>query len=347
MSFRHWVSIVSFITVILLVIFSWQDIVRALDLLWRVQWWVIALIIPVQVFSYYASGEILVSFLRAKKELMHVKPLEIVRFSLEFNFVNHVLPSGGLSGISYANWRFKHLGVSSARITLAQALRFIVTFVAYLILLLISLLFLALDGNVSRLMILFASSISTLIVLSTLLFVYIISSTNRVRTIARQLTNALNAVLNRFLRKRKNIIAEARVENFFMQMHADYIEVKHNPRQLRRPLAWGFAFIIFDIMLFFLVFASFGQFVNPAALLVAYGLAGVAGAFVVTPGGAGAYEAVMISVLASAGVSQGTAILGILLARVILIIMTIGTGYIFYQMALLKFGKDGINPTRR
>lgn len=341
MSFRHWVSILSFVAVLVLIVFSWHDIVQAFGLLQRTQWWIIALVVPVQIFSYYASGEILVSFLRAKKELLHLKPLQVARFSLEFNFVNHVLPSGGLSGISYANWRFKQLGVSTARITLAQAMRFIVSFAAYVALLMISILLLAIDGNVNRLMLTFAASLSTLIVLSTLLFVYVVSSTSRSRTIARQITNAANAVIRRFAKKSKHSVQLEKVEHFFLQMHADYVEIRHNPRQLIRPLVWGFVFIILDVMLFFLVFASFGQFVNPAALLVAYGLAGVAAVFVATPGGAGAYEAVMISVLASTGISQGTTIVGILLARVILLVMTIGSGYIFYQLALIKFGKNG------
>ena len=78
---------------------------------------------------------------------------------------------------------------------------------------------------------------------------------------------------------------------------------------------------------------------NPASLLIAYGLAGVAGFFVVTPGGAGAYEFAMVSFLTSAGVHSGVTIAGILLARVLLILTTIITGYIFYQLAILKYGK--------
>ena len=123
-------------------------------------------------------------------------------------------------------------------------------------------------------------------------------------------------------------------------MHRDYLQLRKAPEQLRAPLLWSFAFIIFEILLFVIVFASFGQFVNPAALLVAFGFAGFVSIFVATPGGAGAYEAVMISFLAGAGVNQGTAIVGVIMARVILIIMTIVTGYIFYQMALLKYGRD-------
>jgi uncharacterized membrane protein YbhN (UPF0104 family) len=66
----------------------------------------------------------------------------------------------------------------------------------------------------------------------------------------------------------------------------------------------------------------------------------VAGFFVVTPGGAGAYEAIMVAFLAIAGLDQGTSIAGILLTRVIILLGTIGFGYLFYQHAILKYGRS-------
>jgi len=48
----------------------------------------------------------------------------------------------------------------------------------------------------------------------------------------------------------------------------------------------------------------------------------------------------MISFLTSAGVPAGIALAGVLLARVLLLMGTIATGYIFYQLALVRYGKD-------
>jgi uncharacterized membrane protein YbhN (UPF0104 family) len=79
--------------------------------------------------------------------------------------------------------------------------------------------------------------------------------------------------------------------------------------------------------------------VNPAPILIAYGVASSAGFFVFTPGGAGAYEAIMIGFLAIAGLNKGTAIAGIVLTRTILLLGTIILGYLFYQHALVKYGK--------
>ena len=55
----------------------------------------------------------------------HISRLEQTRIALELNLVNHIFPSGGVSGISYTSWRMHKLGVSSARSTFAQVIRYV------------------------------------------------------------------------------------------------------------------------------------------------------------------------------------------------------------------------------
>lgn len=76
-------------------------------------------------------------------------------------------------------------------------------------------------------------------------------------------------------------------------------------------------------------------------------MASIAGLVVVTPGGTGAFEAVMIGFLAISGVNRGEAIAGIVLTRVILLLGTIVLGYAFYQRAILKYGKYKHTVTKR
>ena len=52
------------------------------------------------------------------------------RMALELNFVNHTLPSGGVSGISYMTWRLGKLGVSPGRAASAQVVRYVAGFIA-------------------------------------------------------------------------------------------------------------------------------------------------------------------------------------------------------------------------
>ena len=96
---------------------------------------------------------------------------------------------------------------------------------------------------------------------------------------------------------------------------------------------------ILDVGLIWVSFWALGSVVDPAVLFVAFGIASIAGALSVTPGGAGVYEAVMVAFLAATGVPPDVAIAGTLLARVILLAATIVFGYAFYQLTVFKYGK--------
>jgi uncharacterized protein (TIRG00374 family) len=170
--------------------------------------------------------------------------------------------------------------------------------------------------------------------------IFLVSSQRRMDKFATWLVR----IVNKFVRKltfgrRQRVMQRKGVQKFFDDMHTDYVALRHDKRVLIKPFIWGLLFNIADVALFMITFWALGVYANPAPILIAYGVAAMTGFFVITPGGAGAYEAVMVAFLAVAGLSQGTAIAGILLTRVILLLGTIALGYIFYQHAIIKYGK--------
>ena len=50
----------------------------------------------------------------------------------------------------------------------------------------------------------------------------------------------------------------------------------------------------------------------------------------------------MVLMLTSAGIMGATVIAGVLLARMILILLTISSGYVFYHLALRKYGANSV-----
>lgn len=341
-------SVVTIVLIAVILYFSRHELVHAWELLERVNIWILLLMIPAQMLVYYAGGEMIFSYLRSKKSIKRLKPQTLARMALELNFVNHVLPSGGVSGISYMNWRLGLYGVSASRATLAQVVRHAMGFVAFMVLLAISVLAVTIDGNINRWIIL----VSAILVgsMTTILFglVYLISSKHRMEIFGGWLVRNVNRLVRKvtFGRKRKLLKANI-VDTYFGEMHRDYLALMHDKRVLIKPLLWGFVYTIGDVALFVIAFWALGSPVNPAPILIAYGVASLAGFFVATPGGAGAYEAIMISFLALAGITQGIALAGILLTRVILLIGTIVLGYLFYQHAILNYGNGKQRPPVR
>lgn len=348
LSFRTWLSVITIVLVIVLLYVSRHQLEHAWRLLSEVNLWLLALVIPITAASYLASGEMIFSYLRQKRLITHIKSWTLMRVSLELNFVNHVLPSGGVSGVSYLNWRMGKLGVSTSRATMAQAVRYVAGFAAMTTLLAISVLMVTIDGSVNRWIILMSSALVSVMIVATAGLVYLVKSPARMHHFASWLEGWVNTTVRRMTHgKKRRIINGEKLIVFLDDMHEDYVSLSQDKRILIQPYLWGIGFTIIEIALFYATFLALGSVVNPASILIAYGLASLTGFAVVTPGGAGAYEAVMVMVLATAGVREGQAIAGIVLARVIILLVTIVLGYVFYQLTLMKYGTRNSAKTDR
>jgi len=337
MSFRRWLNVATIVLIVVILYFSRHELVMAWNLLERVNLWILLLIIPLQFVSYYATGAMIFSYLRAIGELKKVRSIETTQMALELNFVNHVLPTGGVSGASYMTWRLGKLGVSSGRATLAQVVRFGATFAAFLGLLLLAVLAITLDGNINRLTILVSSGLASVILFGALIVVYMISSQARLHFFSRWISRIVNGAWRHVFRRKTVLLSQEVIEEFFADLHNDYVALKGNPKVLLRPFIWGIVFNLAEIAAFFVAFLALGTLVNPAPILIAVGISSLAGFFLVTPGGAGGYEALMILFLSSAAVAAGTAVAAVLLTRVIMIVLTLSSGYFFYHRALKKY----------
>jgi len=341
MSFRAWLSVVTFILIGVIIFFARHELAHAWRLLEQVNIWILLLLIPGQLLVYFASGEMMFSYLRAKKSIEKASPLALARMSLEMNFVNHILPSGGVSGISYMGWRLGHLGVSPGRAIMAQMVRFAMGFVAFIALLIIAVIVVTIDGNINRWIILVSSALAGLMIGAIVVGAFLLSSHRRMVVFAHWLTKTANRLVKKVTFGRvKSVLIYEKVEVFFTELQHDYDALMRDKRVLAKPLMWGVVYTLADVSLFMITFWALGEPVNPAPILIAYGVATSAAFFVVTPGGAGAYEALMVAFLALAGISQGAAIAGIVLTRVFVLLGTIGLGYLFYQHAIIKYGKS-------
>lgn len=336
-------TIISFITILLLALLvfaSQKEIIHAWKLMSNANMAILIFLIPLQILTYYAVGEMMFSYLRAKGSLKNVSRTTLTRMALELNFVNHLLPSGGVSGVSYMTWRFGHLQVSPAKATMAQLVRYIIGFIAYLILLFVAVIVITLDTGADRMIILSTSVMTCTIVFLILFSLYIISDTVRLRKFAHWVTRAINRIFSFLSRRKRIVVTYERVEHFLIEFRNDYRELMRDKRVLLKPLLWGLIFNIADTTMFLVGFWALGYNVNPAAIIIAYGVASFAGFLIFTPGGAGAYEAIMISVLSASGAPREASIAAVVLVRVILLLGTIVTGYIFYQLTVMKYGKS-------
>ena len=340
MSFRAWVSVITGVLLVAIVFFAWPEIVAAYQLLGQANGWVLSLMVPVLFISFLATGEMIFSYLRFKGQLHHLGIFQTARIAFELNFVNHALPSGGAAGFSYLGWLLRHHGVRPGRATMAQFVRFAMTFVAFVVLLIGALMILIIDQSIERTALLLSLMMMLLAVAVLVGGVYLISKRSRLMKFSSRLTKIVNRFVKLVTRgKRTDVLDRAILDRFFDEIHKDYEELLRDKKILARPFVWAVVATLAEVMLLYIAFLSLGVHINPAMLLVAFGVSTTVGMISVTPGGAGLYEAIMIALLTSAGVAADVAIAGTLLARVIVVTMSIVLGYVFYQLTIMKYGK--------
>lgn len=341
MSTKGWISLGTVVFLAIILFFARHDLVMAWELLQKVNVWILALVVPVLFIDYMAVGGMIFSYLKVKDPKLKISPFTLARLSLELNFVNHALPSGGLSGVAYMNWRLGKFGVSSGRASMAQVVRFVVGFMAYLVLLVLAVLIVTIDGQVNRWVILVSSLLMFVMVSFIVGMIYLVNNGRRIERFARKLAQFANSVVKKItFGKIKHPVKAEKLEAALSEMHEDYLEIKRNKRVLARPFMWALIFTITDVAVFWITFWALGHPVNPAPIFIAYGISTLAGLVVITPGGAGVYEALMVAFLAIAGLSPGLTLAGVLLARVMMLLLAIGGGFIFYQKALHDSGTD-------
>lgn len=337
---RFWLNIVTFVLIFAVLWAARGELVQAWHLLGNVNIWVLLLIIPVQFASYYASTEIFFTYLRGRGQLRDVSPLKGTAIALEFNFVNHVFPSAGVSGASYMIWRLGKLGVSAGQAAMSQLINYLMLGSTFMAMMVLALLWAVVENRAAN-WIVMATTIAVVLLVAVIVFgSYLIGSRERLMSFARWLTRRTNWLVSRItFGRRKKVLDIRRVEDFFADFYDDFQAIKANKGLLKGPIIWGFVSNILDVLLIAVAFWALGYAVNLPILLISFGASAVGSFLVVTPGGVGAYEAVMIGVLVAGGMDGGVASAGVLLARVILVVGTIVCGVFAYQAALRKYGQ--------
>lgn len=336
MKWKIWLNLITFVALALIIWLARGDIVHVFRHLQDLNVWVLALMIPAQFLVYTTLAKLFYHFFRGTGSPVPLRTL--IAPMIELNFVNHVFPSGGVSGFSYLTLRLKPFGVSTARSTLAQLARFAFMFMSFIALLFIALLMLAFEGHTSSVMVLVVSTIAFTMLFATTVLIYVIGSEDRIASFTTALARFLNRIIHTFRRRHPETISLRTVKKTFLELHKDYIIIRQDVHRLRKAMWWGFLACSAELLLLYIAFLAHGVWVNPGAVIVAYVVANLIGFIAILPGGIGLYEPLMTAVLISGGVEPGLALSATLVYRVISLLLSLVTGYALYQRAVHRYG---------
>lgn len=335
---RRWKLILNIVTLAalgLLVFLIRDDIVETFRNLKNVHAWMLLLLIPLQMVNYHAQTRLYQQLFAIVGNRLSYKKL--FKASLELNFVNHVFPSGGVTGISYFTLRLRQgRELSSGKATFIHVMKIALYFIAFEVLLVFAVLCLALMGRVNGLVILTAGSLSTLLLVGTLLFIYIIGSRQRIDNFFLSLTRGLNRLIRLVRPKDPEPLNISKARSLFDEFHDSYGIIKRNYRKLKMPFVWALVADATEVLAVYVVYLAFGELVNIGAVILAYGIANFAGLVSVMPGGVGIYEALMTAVLASTGIPAAVSLPVTIMYRILNTLLQIPPGYYFYHQAIKK-----------
>jgi uncharacterized protein (TIRG00374 family) len=136
-----------------------------------------------------------------------------------------------------------------------------------------------------------------------------------------------------------------RLERLFLQVGTSVAALGRDRDVVLRSVTWASLNWLLDAASLWCFVAAFGRFVNPAELFAAYGIANVAGALPVTPGGLGVIDSLTPLLLVSFGVTRSVATLGVLGWRLVNFWLPIPVGAISY--ITLKVPKGAGLPAMR
>lgn len=335
---RRWKLIVNLVTLVALVALIYlvrDDIASTLDNLTNVNAWALLLLIPVEFLNYHAQARMYQRlFAMVGNKLSYKFMFEA---SLELNFVNHVFPSGGVTGLSYFTLRMRQgKTLSGGKVTFIHVMKIALYFIAFELILLFGVFALSLMGRVNNIVILTAGSLSTLMVVGTLGFMYIIGSKQRINSFFTALTRALNRLIRVVRPRHPETINISKAKSTFDDFHESYLEIRSNYQQLKIPFLYALLADATEIAAVYVVYIAFGEWVNIGAVILAYGIANFAGLISVLPGGIGIYEALMTTVLAATGVPPSLSLPVTVMYRILNTLIQIPPGYYLYQRAIKR-----------
>lgn len=337
---RKWNSlraILSVLTVVLVgwvVYENWADIVDTFYHLRDANGLILLLLVPEQLFMYYACGQIFFSYLKHRKNVRHFSQKEMLSIATELNFVNRAVPAGGIGGLAFLTYRMLPYGVTAGQASFLYLFRYSVTTVINYVQALIAILVLLLFGLIPSegQWIIPLSLLMNMAVFFVLWFVIFVAGNNeRIQKFSKLLSKFLNWTVRFFtLGRRKEFMRYYKISKYFADIHENVKTAKENKKYLKGPAMWGVLYSFCEVSTYWIVAISLGRPELLAFIMVGESIGSVFDGIVPY----GLYEVGMAGVMIALGVDFPTATIVTVMTRVSTLLFTIVSGSIPYYKAI-------------
>jgi len=335
-----WRTLISLATIALVgyvVYENWDGFVETFENLNNANIPVLILLLPEQLFMYYACGQIFFSYLEKKfhKDFGRKEKLKI---STELNFVNRAVPAGGIGGLAYLTYRLHRFGISAGQASFLYIFRYAITTVVNYLQALIAIVILLMVSGIppEATWIIWVSLLMNAGVFVALgLVIFVASSKKRIDFFGKTVSRLMDFVTKTVtFGRKKHLLKYDKIQNYFLSIHDCVTIVRKDKKSLMRPAAWGVVFSFLEIGAYWVVAISLGRPEILPMIMVGEAIGSVFDGIVPY----GPYELGMAGVMGIllGGSEEAVAIslIVVVMTRALSLILTIATGAWPYNQAI-------------
>lgn len=337
---RKWISVRTLLWILTVLLVgwvvyqNWPDIVETLGHLQETNVFVLLLLVPEQLFMYYACGQIFFSYLKNRNNVKKFNNKEILRISTELNFVNHAIPAGGIGGLAFLTYRLNMFGVSAGQASFLYVFRYAVTTVINYAQALVAIAVLLVMGAIpsgAEWIIPVALLMNAGVMLFLWFVIYVASSKKRIEFFSKTVARVMNTIVKMMtFGRKKQAMQYDKIRNYFVDIHDNVVMAKKNKKYLKKPALWGVVYSLCEVGTYWIVALSLGRPELLPFIMIGEAIGSVFDGIVPY----GLYELGMAGVMIALGVDFPTATIVTVMTRVITLLFTIVSGAVPYYKAI-------------
>ena len=313
---------------------NWSDILETFDHLQETNVLVLLLLIPEQLFMYFACGQIFFSYLRHRRNVEKFSNKEILSISTELNFVNHAVPAGGIGGLAFLTYRLGEFGVTAGQASFLYIFRYAVTTVINYAQALIAIIVLFALGLIPPeaywvIPVALLMNFGVLVLLA--VTIYVAGNNRRIEFFSKVVSKAANKTV-KFITfgHKKQVLKDEKIYNYFSDIHESVKIARSDKKLLKGPIFWGIIYSLCEIGTYYIVALALGRPELLPFIMVGEAIGSVFDGIVPY----GLYELGMAGVMIALGVDFPTATIVTVMTRVITLFFTLVSGPIPYYKAI-------------
>jgi len=309
---------------VITVLFKFSEIRAIAELFKQAKWYWLLAALGMQCLNFACQGNVYNTSLKILK-ISKQSLIDLIQYGITILFLNFTIPSLGFAGNIWFLKKLKKQGIKEGRALLVIVIEFLCFYATFFLLLVLSLVYLFFKlghiGYTQKIAVIGFSALMCFIIF--VLYFFIGKRKNahkRLVWLAEKIDKAED-----------DIRQEDRIKELLNDFYKDFAWLKENKIKLLYPASMQFLKFLSDGLTVFLIFLAFGSLVPIGLGIVASAFGRLFGVLSFIPGGVGAFEASMVLIFNSLGVSLELALSVMLIYRLFSFWIYFPLGLFFYK----------------